>query len=203
MREADRERLADAMRFALDVHGEQTRKGSAVPYASHLLQVSGIVFEAGGDIDQAIAGLLHDALEDSDAVDAAQLEARFGSGVAAIVVACSDPLPGDTPNAKSDWGERKTRYLEQLGAAPERTRLVAASDKLHNLRCTVGELRAEGVAALEKFTASAAQTRWYYEAAHRVLRDALPTPLALEFDALIAVLREHVPDAAPPDPRGV
>jgi len=202
MREADRERLADAMRFALEVHGDQTRKGSAVPYASHLLQVSGLVFEAGGDVEQAIAGLLHDAIEDGDAAIAPQIEARFGADVAAIVVACSDTLPGDTRDAKSEWGERKTRYLERLGAAPVRVRLVAACDKLHNLRCTVGELRDEGVAALEKFTADPARTRWYYESAHQILRSALPRPLALEFDGLIEILGTRVPWTAPPDRGG-
>lgn len=38
-------------------HGGQMRKGSDVPYASHLLGVASLVLEAGGDEDMAIAGL--------------------------------------------------------------------------------------------------------------------------------------------------
>ncbi len=192
MREQERNRLVDALAFALRAHADQTRKGRAIPYASHLLQVAGLVLEAGGDADQALAGLLHDCIEDCAEVDAATLSARFGDGVARIVEACTDVAPGDRPGAKSDWEARKKGYLERLAAADARTRLVAACDKLHNLRSLVADLRAEGPATLERFTASPARTRWYYESAHALLRDALPAPLRGEFDAQIDALRSLV-----------
>jgi len=195
--EADRDRLADAVRFALDAHADQKRKGTGIPYASHLLQVAGLVFEAGGDVEQVMAALLHDSIEDCEDVDAARIHARFGEGVASIVVVCTD-VSGDTSRDESEWGVRKTRHLESLASAPTRARVVAACDKLHNLRSLVGDLRAEGVATLERFTPAPARTRWYYESAHRVLRDALPGALALEFDALIDALREFVPHAEAP-----
>ena len=203
MRESDRLRLVDALGFALRAHADQTRKGSPVPYASHLLQVAGLVLEAGGDTEQALAGLLHDSIEDCDEVDAALLREQFGAEVSRIVEICTDVQPGDRADAKSDWGVRKTRHLARLEAADERARLVAACDKLHNLRSLVADLRAHGAATLERFTPSPEQTRWYYESAHARLRDALPDALRLDFDAQIDALRDFVARAeAPATPEG-
>lgn len=198
MQKSDRRRLVEALEFALDAHGDQQRKGVGIPYASHLLAVAGLVFEAGGDTTQAVAGLLHDTLEDCDEVDAVALRTRFGDEVAKIVAACSDVLPGDASDAKSEWGVRKRRYLEQIESAGPEVRRVAACDKLHNLRCLIGDLRASGPETLERFTASAERTRWYYESAHRILRDALPDPLLGEFDALIDALRGFIPRSEAP-----
>ncbi len=192
MHESDQRRLVDALTFALAAHGKQTRKGTEVPYASHLLSVAGLVLDSGGDVTQAVAALLHDTLEDGDRVDAAGLRARFGDEVAAIVAACTDVLPGDTREAKSAWGARKTRYLAQLASAGPRAQLVAACDKLHNLRSLIGDLRSQGAATLERFTASPERTRWYYESAHARLRDSLPDSARLEFDALIEALRGFI-----------
>jgi (p)ppGpp synthase/HD superfamily hydrolase len=197
MREADRRQLVEALAFALAAHGDQKRKGSDVPSVSHLLAVAGLVLEAGGDVSQAVAALLHDTLEDAE-IDEARLRSAFGAEVAAIVVACTDLLPGDTHERKSPWGERKRRYLAQLAAAPPRTRLVAVCDKLHNLRALIADLRSEGPATLERFTATPEQTRWYYESAHALLRDALPVAIRREFDDLIEALRGFVAHAQAP-----
>lgn len=197
MKQPDRERLAEAFRYALDAHAEQTRKGSAVPYASHLLQVAGLVLEHGGDATLAVAGVLHDALEDCMHVDREALRARFGEEVARIVESCTDLLPGDRPDAKGSWELRKRGYLERLREADARTRLVAACDKLHNLRSLVADLRSEGVATWVRFRATPTQTRWYFEAARESLCDDLPARLVDELDALLDALRSFVP--AEPD----
>lgn len=195
MNRADRARLAEAFRFALDAHGEQTRKGSDIPYVSHLMQVSGLVLEHGGDATQAVAGVLHDALEDCAEVDLASLRTRFGDEVAAIVDACTDLLPGDRPDAKAEWWERKRHYLARLAQADRRTRLVAVCDKLHNLRSMVADLRTDGVATLERFSATPKQTRWYFERVREQLCAGLPVRLVDELDGLIAALSEHVTES--------
>jgi len=201
MKPPDRARLAEAFRFALDAHAEQTRKGSEVPYASHLLQVAGLVLEHGGDATLAAAGVLHDAVEDCAAIDLATLHAHFGEEVARIVELCTDLLPGDRPGAKGDWLSRKQGYLLRLRDADARTRLVAACDKLHNLRCVVADLRADGVETLARFRATPAQTRWYFEAAREALCDDLPGRLVDELDRLLDALQAFVPEAtAEPSP---
>jgi (p)ppGpp synthase/HD superfamily hydrolase len=195
MQPRERARLADAIRFALDAHGAQRRKGSDAPYSSHPLQVAGMVLEHGGDATQAAAGALHDVLEDCDGVERAELAARFGDEVLRIVESCTDLLPGDRPDAKSEWVLRKRAYLERLRRADARTRLVAACDKLHNLRSLVADLRVEGPATLERFSASPGQTRWYFETVRECLCDGLPPQLVDELDRLLALLRGFLPAA--------
>jgi (p)ppGpp synthase/HD superfamily hydrolase len=192
----DRARLADALRFALEAHGDQKRKGTSIPYVSHLVQVAGLVLEYGGDADQAVAGLLHDAIEDCEGVDGDALRVRFGPEVARIVEACTDVLEGDTPGAKSDWLMRKRRYVEHLRAADRRTRLVAACDKLHNLRSLIADLEQDGLPALERFRGAPAQIRWYYDAVREALGPDLPPRLLAELDGLTARLRGFVPSAS-------
>jgi (p)ppGpp synthase/HD superfamily hydrolase len=195
MNGADRARLAQAFRFALDAHGEQTRKGRDIPYASHLLQVAGLVLEHGGDAALASAALLHDALEDCPELDLEALRANFGNEVAHVVEACTDLLPGDRPDAKSEWAPRKRAYLARLHRADARTRLVVVCDKLHNLRSLVADLRAEGVDTLKRFSATPEQTRWYFERVRSDLCEGLPERLVDELDRALGDLRGFVPDS--------
>ena len=161
MESAERIDLLDAAAFALASHAGQTRKGSGAPYACHLLQVAGLVLEHGGDAAQAAAGFLHDVVEDCG-VAVEELEGRFGREVAHIVAACSDLLPGDTPDAKSPWLERKRSYLTALRAAPHDVLLVVGCDKLDNLRSLLADLEADGTPVFDRFNGTPEQTLWYY-----------------------------------------
>ncbi len=190
-------RLAAALSVALRVHADQTRKGRPVPYVSHLLQVAGLVLEHGGDLDQAIAGLLHDALEDGSDLGVDSLRRDFGAEVARMVLHCTDLLEGDTPERKSPWLDRKRRFLDALWSADDRTQLVVACDKLHNLRSLVADLRVEGVETLARFSASPEQTRWYYEAVREALRGDVDGRLLDEMDALLRELRGWIHEARP------
>src|SRR5512134_1926721 len=99
-----------ALAFALERHAGKEKKGGGAPYASHLLRVAALVMEHGGDAEQVAVAFLHDVIEDCDVPDA-ELEACFGSGVARLVRALSDLLPGDTSARKSPWLARKRAYL--------------------------------------------------------------------------------------------
>jgi len=195
--EEERTRLAEALRFALDAHGDQKRKGTQIPYVSHLVQVAGLVLEHGGDAEQAVAGLLHDAIEDCDDVDAELLRARFGPRVARIVQSCSDVLEGDAAGAKSPWLERKRRYIRHLRTTDAATRLVAGCDKLHNLRSMIADLEVEGRSTLDRFTGTPEQIRWYYDEVRGALGDDLPPRLLAEIDGLIDLLHRFVPVSSP------
>jgi (p)ppGpp synthase/HD superfamily hydrolase len=153
-------RYADAVRFAADAHFGQVRKGTAIPYIIHPLTVSALVVEFGGDEDQAIAGLLHDVVEDCE-VSPLTLSDRFGARVAAIVEGCTDGVP-DQLGVKAPWRERKERYLAHLEQEPQDTLLVSACDKLHNARCIVSDTRLIGQEVFDRFTASREQVIWYY-----------------------------------------
>ena len=185
------QRLHRATAFVLHHHADQTRKGSTIPYVSHLLQVSGAVLEYGGSTDQAIAGLCHDTIEDCD-VTHSQLEEEFGSVVAQIVADCTDTLPGDTPGAKSDWKIRKSRYLAHLADADAASVLVAACDKLHNLSCIVSDVRTVGQDYLNRFSAEPDQQLWYFRSFLDLTRDRLPERLILAFEAQIYIFQDQI-----------
>ena len=169
--------LARALEFALAAHGGQTRKGTAIPYVSHLLQVSGLVLEWGGDLEQATAALLHDVVEDT-ATSIAEVEAAFGSGVAAIVADCTDTGPGETLGNKRPWLVRKREYLARLRAVASRSALVIACDKLHNAAGLIADLERDGVATLARFNAPAPKQLWYMRGVAAALAGRVPDGLA-------------------------
>ncbi len=149
------------------------------------MQVAGLVFEFGGDIDQAIAGLLHDTVEDCDDVSITDIEDRFGTTVARIVDDLTDTLPGDTKAHKSPWHARKVRYLTRIESAGDDSRLVSACDKVHNLTGIVDGLRLGGSTALANFHGGPNDLLWFYGESLERLEAHLPEPLAIRFKALL------------------
>src|ERR671926_62350 len=117
------ERFDEALLFASRHHRQQLRKGSQVPYMTHLMSVSALVMEHDGSEDQAIAALLHDAVEDAKAGTGgavlAEIRSRFGDAVAEIVRACSDGLDAD--------GNRSARWPSACRAARSPRRCSAPS----------------------------------------------------------------------------
>ncbi len=168
------QRFQDALAFAAEAHKSQHRKGTSVPYTSHLLQVAGIALEHGADEDVAIAALLHDAAEDQGGeamLD--QIEERYGRRVATIVHACSDTFESPKPG----WRRRKEIYIAHLADATPDACLVSAADKLHNARTIVEDLRAEGTAAFGKFKGGHEGTLWYYATVLDALEGKVPLAL--------------------------
>lgn len=171
-------RLANAVTYALDIHATQTRKGAETPYIGHLLGVASLVLENGGDEDQAIAGMLHDAIEDQGAHQEAMIRDQFGERVAAIVRGCTDAdtLP------KPPWRARKEAYIAHLENAHPDILLVSCADKLYNARAICADLYTHGLAVFDRFTAGQDGTVWYYgalsDAFARLLSGALSAELA-------------------------
>lgn len=154
-------RLADAAALALEAHTGQMRKGTSIPYVSHVLAVCAIVLENGGDEDEAVAALLHDVVEDGGGRPMLErIRAEFGARVAMIVDGCTDAYV--TP--KPPWAERKRAYLEKLESADDSVVLVSAADKLHNARAILSDYRAVGPALWDRFTSSPEETVGYYVA---------------------------------------
>lgn len=168
----------EALNFAAELHREQARKGSRVPYLTHLMTVSSYVFEFGGNLEQAIAGLLHDSIEDQGSKTSFQeIETRFGKQVCEIVRACTD----SETEPKPPWLERKTQYLDGLRDKSNTIKLVVACDKLHNAECIVRDLRIHGLETMARFQAPAEQTLWYYQSIVDTLQD-LPSPIVQILD---------------------
>lgn len=153
------ERFDAALLLASDLHRQQVRKESGVPYVSHLLAVCALALEFGADEDQAIAALLHDAVEDQGGLDtAARIRTRFGDRVAELVLALTDAVVVPKP----PWRERKEVYLRHLAAAPDEVLLVSCCDKIHNARSIVQDHGQSGAALWSRFTGGRDGTLWYY-----------------------------------------
>ncbi len=175
-------KYAQAVAYANKWHVKQRRKGKDVPYISHLLAVSALVLEAGGDQDQAIGGLLHDVAEDCGGEKRlAEIKERFGKRVEAIVRGCSDSITSD-PKQKALWDVRKPEYLKHLASATPDVLIVSAADKLHNSRDILADINRDGIETLDRFNGKAEGTVAYYAALWVTLSQAgapvlLTTPL--------------------------
>jgi (p)ppGpp synthase/HD superfamily hydrolase len=176
-------RLADALAYATEIHGQQRRKGTDVPYVAHLLAVASLVLEDGGDEDEAIAALLHDAIEDQGGVTFELLEARYGGKVAAIVDGCSDMdlMP------KPTWRARKEAYIAHLRDAQPEVVRVSLADKVHNARSLLFDYRLMGDELWARFNPEADQL-WYYRALVDVFRRVSASPLVDELDRVVTEL---------------
>jgi (p)ppGpp synthase/HD superfamily hydrolase len=178
-------RFEEALVYANRLHVRQRRKGSDIPYISHLLAVCSLVLEYGGGEDEAIGALLHDAVEDQGG-EATLQEIRlcFGEAVAAIVSGCSD---SDTI-PKPPWRERKERYIAHLSAATAAVRLVSMADKLHNVRTILLDYRQQGAALWGCFKGGREGTLWYYRAALDAFKSVETTPLVAELERAVVEL---------------
>jgi len=154
-------KLSPALALAIEAHQNQIRKSTQIPYISHPLAVASIALEFGASEDQAIAALLHDAIEDGGIKYANIIKAQFGDHVHDLVQGCTDGTP-DHSGQKAPWIERKTAYLNHLQEASDEVLLVSCSDKLHNARAIVSDLINEGPSVFERFSSTPEQTLWYY-----------------------------------------
>lgn len=154
-------RLERAFRYAAKKHEGQTRKQTAVPYLSHLMAVTALVLEAGGDEEMAIAALLHDVVEDCGGLPRLrEIQRMFGPRVAKIVEGCTDSFV----SPKLPWTVRKGDYLRNLKHKDKETRLVSACDKLHNVRTVISDYRKDGESIWKRFNGGREGTLWYYRA---------------------------------------
>jgi (p)ppGpp synthase/HD superfamily hydrolase len=178
-------RFVDALGYATEVHAGQSRKGTSVPYVSHVLAVCSLVLEDGGGEDEAIAALLHDAVEDGGGQPVLEeIRRRFGDRVAEIVWACSDT--DETP--KPPWKERKARYIAHVRAAGPDARRVSCADKLHNVRSILRDYRVDGERIWGRFNAPPEEQLWYYRALVEAFRQPDRSPLVAELERVVSEL---------------
>jgi len=183
-------RFDEAVAYAHQAHADQLRKGTDVPYLSHLLAVAALVLESGGDEVEVIAALLHDAAEDQGGSERlADIRARFGDHVASIVEACSDTMV--TP--KPPWRERKESYLRHLRGCDEAVLRVSAADKLHNLRCMLSDWKTIGNRLWDRFSAPKRAQLWYYSELVKVYRARGQNSFVVdELELAVELLRQVV-----------
>lgn len=184
------EKFEEALVYATRVHGNQTRKKTGIPFIAHILGVTAIALEYGANEIEAIGALLHDTVEDCGGAERLRdIRQNFGDDVAEIVDGCTDTY--DTP--KPPWLERKRAYIEHLKQSDSSTRLVSASDKLHNTRAILAELRRNGLDVFERFSGKKDGTVWYYRTLVSAFRQhADHSNLIDELDRVVTEIEKFV-----------
>jgi (p)ppGpp synthase/HD superfamily hydrolase len=188
-------RFDHALLFSAQVHRNQDRKKSGIPYLSHLLGVASLVLDYGGDEEMAIAALLHDAVEDHGGRPMLKvIEQIFGPRVAKVVDGCTDSYAED-PKKKEPWERRKFRYLRRIRDEDVETRLVSAADKLYNVRAVLRDMRYDGDSVFARFSVPKVKVIWYYRSLVKAYRAAGVThrlkPLFDDLDRAVTEL-EHL-----------
>jgi GTP pyrophosphokinase len=181
-------RFRDALVWAAELHEEQRRKGGSVPYVAHLLGVASIVLEHGGDEDQAIGALLHDALEDqAHRMSPGEIRERFGERVERIVEACTDGDPEEQKDRDhARWRARKQKYIAEIATKPEEALLVSMADKLYNARAILEDYRELGDALWSRFTTGREGNLWLYRELLNAFRPRAENRLWHELDRTVA-----------------
>ncbi|MGB7845293.1 MAG: HD domain-containing protein [Candidatus Acidiferrum sp.] len=178
-------RFAKALTYAARIHSRQIRKRTVRPYIGHLLSVTSIVIEYGGDEDMAIAALLHDAVEDQGGLPRLrEIRKKFGKRVAHIVDGCTDYYTQPKP----PWLQRKRAYIERVSSESEDVRLVSAADKLSNAREVLHDFRVHGDSVFERLAGKKDGTLWYYRALVDTFRRAGSNPLVEELNRVVSEL---------------
>jgi (p)ppGpp synthase/HD superfamily hydrolase len=190
------QQYTEALAYCARVHADQQRKGSPTPYLAHLLSVSALVLEDGGDEIEAIAALLHDSLEDQpDKTSPAEIRSRFGEGVVQLVVACTDTPPDYQGGPKPAWRKRKEDYLNHIREGAGGALRIVLADKLHNIRTMLMDYRRNGDDLWRIFNSGKAGQLWFYQSmatafeqagAHGILFDEFTRTLA-EFVELVGI----------------
>ena len=194
-------RFEEALLYATRKHASQVRKGTPIPYIAHLMAVAAIVLEDGGDEDQAIAALLHDAVEDQGGKPTLdEIRTKFGERVAGIVEGCTD---ADTI-PKPPWRNRKESYIRHLHSAPPEVLRVSLADKIHNVRAVLRDYRAVGENLWKRFQGGKEGTLWYYRALADTFGEIRRGSATEEFARTVAELEHavesnHQPQAQKPE----
>jgi len=179
-------RVVDAMTLMCELHADQVRKGSGEAYISHTMAVAAITAQYGGDEDQFIAALLHDAVEDQGGRPTLErIREAFGDRVAGLVLGCTDA----DEQPKPPWRGRKEAHLRKIAHAPPDLRLILAADKIHNARTIIQGLREAGPAVWDRFKGGREGTLWYYDQMQQALGRDWEHSILLELADTIERLR--------------
>jgi (p)ppGpp synthase/HD superfamily hydrolase len=174
-----------ALVYSTRIHGGRLRKKTRIPYIAHIIGVTAIAMEYGANETEAIAALLHDAIEDGGGAKRLRdIERKFGKDVARIVEGCTDTDQAQKP----PWLERKKTYLAHVRHASIPTKLVSASDKLHNVRAILMDYRKEGEGLWSRFNAGKQGALWYYRALVNAFSGKRIQPLVQELDRTLTEL---------------
>ena len=170
-------RLYDALSYTFQLFGRDSRKGSRVPVMAHLLSVCALVQQDGGSEDEAIAALLHDALEDKpNETSEDEIRRRFGEDVRCMVRIATDTPREWVGGPKPDWKLRKQGYIDRVATEAPALLRPTVADKIDNVRAILAEQRWIGNEFWSRFKAGKEDQLWYYSACFQAYEKAGASP---------------------------
>jgi len=180
-------RFDQALLYAVEIHHGQMRSKTGIPFVAHLLGVTALVLEHGGSELEAIAALLHDAVEDAGGRERLrEIEKKFGPEVAALVTECTDSFDEPMP----PWKQRKETYLSRLGELTDPGRLIMIADKVHNARALLRSYRLHGERVWSRYQGEKRGTLWYYRALAEGLQGEPYAALAADLDQAVLEIEQ-------------
>ncbi len=185
-------RIEQAIRAATILHKDQVRKGSIpMPYVAHLFATAMIASDYTDNEDVLIGALLHDTLEDTDYTPE-ELQRDFGGKVREIVEALTEPKSTETK--KYSWEETKAQYAKQLKKAPQESLLIAAADKIHNMRAMVEEYFDDHQRFLKEFKGDLDDRLIQYQSISNALNKNLKNDILNEFNHVFTEYKNFILD---------
>lgn len=184
--------IEQAIRAASVLHKDQVRKGSVpYPYITHLFAVATIVSDYTNDEDTIVSALLHDTLEDTDYTEE-ELNDDFGGEVKDIVVSLTEPAVDE--HNKKNFEFQKRQYVKQLKEASERALIVAAADKIHNMRSIVEEYYDDHALFISHFGPYIEGRMLMYQEISNVLNRRLKNTILSEFNNVFTEYKNFLQD---------
>ena len=158
----DQQPLLDrAIEFATVKHSRVPRKGTSIPYITHVIEAMEIVSRMTDDEEIRAAAVLHDTLEDTETTQE-ELIRNFGPRVADLVAAESENKREGQPE-ESTWHARKQETIRHLSEAATEIRMIALGDKLSNIRALHRDYQAVGEELWKRFNQkNPIWQGWYY-----------------------------------------
>ena len=186
-------RIEQAIRAAAVLHKDQVRKGRApYPYVTHVYAVAMIVSDYTDEEDAVVTALLHDTIEDTDYTED-ELRSDFGDTVTKMVLALSEPQPGE--GERISWKDKKSKYVKQLKSAPENALIVVAADKIHNMRAIVEEFYDRPSEFKAAFHGSLDDRLLMYQEISNVLNRRLTNDIIHEFNHVYKEYKNFIQNA--------
>lgn len=180
-------RLIQAINTAAWAHRDHVRKGTDIPYVSHVVGVMHLVSQVTDDEDVLVAALFHDILEDvPEEYSPQRMAEEFGDRVVELV-------RGVTKDSTlSSWQDRSDAYLAHLREADDGSVLISAADKLHNLLSIHADLDQVGDELWGRFNSGKERQLWWYRSVADLVQERLPgNPLGEELARQVERLEER------------
>lgn len=188
-------KVEQAIRAAAVLHNEQVRKGSApFPYITHPYAVALLAADYSDEEEVFIAALLHDTVEDTD-YTLEEVQQDFGGKVRDYVESLTE-VSHNKDGQKLPWKARKQTYIKKLKDAQEGALIVAAADKIHNMRTMIEEYYEDHARFMADFGSALDDRLLVYQEIANILNRRLKNEIIHEYNHVFDEYKSFIKECA-------